>query len=112
MEYEYIKRIEKKTKQLNITVKKMLIDLGYSDSLISQWKRGSEPSMIKLQKIAEYLKMDIGYIITGNKTELSEDEKALLEKWNRLDPIEQELIQEKIDTLIEVKEKKQSKLSS
>ena len=62
---EYIRRIEKNLKAKGITAKKMLLDLGYSDSLISTWKKGSEPSAIKLMRIANYLETPVEYLLTG-----------------------------------------------
>jgi transcriptional regulator with XRE-family HTH domain len=112
MEYQFITRIENELKKQKITAKKMLLELGYSDSLITKWKKGSEPSATKLIKIAEYLNIDIGYIITGQITTLTEQEKELLNNWQELDLVEQEVIQNQINTLIQIKKKKNSKLSS
>lgn len=63
---DYIQRIESELKLRGITAKKMLLELGYSDSLISTWKKGSEPSAVKLLKIAEYLQLSTDYILKGN----------------------------------------------
>lgn len=87
MEFEYIKRIEKILKNNNLTAKKMLLELGYSDSLISSWKKGSEPSATKLLKICNYLNISIEYILTGKEginKELVEEEKELISYFRKL----------------------------
>lgn len=107
----YIIVIENSLKEKGITAKKMLLDLGYSDSMITKWKKGSEPSVVKLLKIADYLDIDIGYMLTGIKTNLTPEEENLLKMWDKLDEVEKEVIVQQIETLIKVKEKK-NKLSS
>ena len=59
-------------KKQGITAKKMLLDLGYSDNLISQWKKGSEPSAVKLGRIADYLGVSTDYLL-GTKEMTSND---------------------------------------
>ena len=66
---QYIQRIEARLKEMGITAKKMLLDLGYSDSLISQWKKGSEPSAIKLSRISAYIELSMDYILNGIERE-------------------------------------------
>ena len=104
----YIERIEKLLKNKNTNVKKMLEDLGYAHGLISNWKKGSEPSAIKLMKIAEYLNTDLNYIMYGR----IKKETEINEKWEKLDYDEKKIIEQQIDTLIAVKERKAGKLSS
>lgn len=86
-------------------------EIGLSKSSIRKWDIQS-PSIEKVVKIAEYLQVSIDYIATGKMPSLSDKEKDLLSKWNNLDQTEQEVIQSQIDTLLEVKKKKNSKLSS
>ena len=40
---QYLQVIEAKLKEKKITAKKMLSDLNYSHSLITQWKNGNTP---------------------------------------------------------------------
>ena len=107
----HIEIIEKLLKENKITAKKMLLDLGYSDSLISTWKKGSEPSAIKLKRIADYLNVTVDYILTGEEIKEKQKEK-IIEKWNKLDNDEKAVIENQIDTIIAIKERKQGKLSS
>ncbi len=107
----HIEIIEKLLKKNNLTAKKMLLDLGYSDSLISTWKKGSEPSAIKLKRIADYLNVTVDYILTGEERK-EEKLNKILEKWEKLDNDERAVIENQIDTIIAIKERKQGKLSS
>lgn len=94
---EYISIIEKSLKEKGITAKKMLLDLGYSDNLISQWKKGSEPSAIKLNRIAQYLELSLDALF-GNTVSrgLSEKEEKLVNSFEMLDETEQQIILGKI----------------
>lgn len=93
----YISVIESKLKEKGLTAKKMLLDLGYSDNLISQWKKGSEPSAIKLNRIAQYLELSLDALFENDiPSNLSEEEKKLLRKFNTLDETEQQIILGKI----------------
>lgn len=108
---QHIETIEKLLKENNLTAKKMLLDLGYSDSLISTWKKGSEPSAIKLKRIADYLNVTVDYILTGEKRK-EEKLNRIIEKWEKLDNDEKAVIENQIDTIIAIKERKQGKISS
>lgn len=79
----------------------MLLDLGYSDNLISQWKKGSEPSAIKLNRISQYLELSLDTLLGNNvPPNLSEKEKQLLNNFNSLDETEQQIILGKISELL------------
>ncbi len=108
-------RIKIQCKKIGTTTKTILelckINKGFIYDLE---KKGKTPSVDKIIKIADCLNCSTDYLLgREEKTNynLTNKEIEILKKWNKLDTIEQELIQEKIDTLIEVKEKKQSKLS-
>lgn len=111
MEIEYIKRIEKELKKNKITAKKMLLELGYSDSIISGWKKGSEPSAIKLLKICNYLNVSIEYILTGKTTienNLSKEQKELIEYFKKLTEKEQMKELARLELLAEQREEKEN----
>lgn len=76
----YIQKIENALKSRGLTAKKMLLDLGYSDNLISQWKKGSEPSAIKLHRICDYLDLSMDYVLEENITNNENDSKEVLSK--------------------------------
>lgn len=86
---DYIERIKVLIKKKNITERKMLDDLGYSKNLIISWRKGSEPSINKIIKIAEYLEVDFAYLITGDqKYNLNETEKNIIELLKKISVIE------------------------
>lgn len=59
-----IQKIQKELDIMNIKPSKMMSDLGFSSGLFSQWKSGKQkPSIVKLQKIAEYLNVSIEYLL-------------------------------------------------
>lgn len=97
----YISVIENKLKEKGLTAKKMLLDLGYSDNLISQWKKGSEPSAIKLNRIAQYLELSLDALFENEVSgSLSDNEKKLLKSFNILDETEQQIILGKISEFL------------
>lgn len=59
----FVQIIDNELKLRGITAKKMLLDLGYSDSLISQWKKGKKPSIDKIENIAMYLEVSTDYLL-------------------------------------------------
>ena len=75
---QYTQNIENELKKRKITAKKMLLDLGYADSLLSQWKKGSEPSAVKLNRIAEYLNVSTDYLL-GNTDDPTPPKKEYTE---------------------------------
>lgn len=82
---QYLQKIEKELKNKGITAKKMLLELGYSDNLISQWKKGSEPSAIKLQRICDYLGLSMDYVLKGEITnERDKKMKKILSSMNKM----------------------------
>jgi hypothetical protein len=70
---QYIQKIEQELKLRGITAKKMLLELGYSDNLISQWKKGAVPSVDRIIKIADYLDVSADYLMASDET--ASDEK-------------------------------------
>ena len=83
---EYIQFIENALADNGITAKKMLIELGYSDSLISQWKKGAEPSAIKLARIAEYLQLSLDVLLLKKEkaSSISEDAQKMVKVYMEL----------------------------
>ena len=115
---DYISRIEKILKKQKKNTKIMLEELGYSHSLINGWKKGSEPSALKLLKICEYLNTNIEYILTGkeNITErLTAEEKELIYKYRMLSEKEKMKELARLELIAEQEEEKEldnTKLSS
>lgn len=92
----------------------MLKELGISPGNTEQWKKDTLPNGKILIKLANKLNCSVDYLLEiENKEEnnLTKEEKELLKKWNKLDVTEKDFINEKINTLIEIKERKRNKLS-
>ena len=68
---QYLQVIEAKLKEKKITAKKMLSDLNYSHSLITQWKNGNTPSLDKITAIAEYLDVPVDYLLGNIEVEIT-----------------------------------------
>lgn len=83
----YLEVIDMKLKEKNITAKKMLSDLNYSHSLITQWRNGNVPSIDKIIAVAEYLNVPVSYLLGEVQAFelLSDDEQNFLENYRRLD---------------------------
>lgn len=62
-------RIESICKLQGITVAKMLEECGLKKNVIANIKNGSEPSLLKIYKIARRLDVSVDYIITGKDKE-------------------------------------------
>lgn len=84
---DYLQAIDMKLKEKNITAKKMLSDLNYSHSLITQWRKGNTPSLDKIIAVAEYLNVPVSYLLGEVQAFelLSEDEKNFLKNYRQLD---------------------------
>jgi len=89
-----IERISNLLSQNQITVSKMMKDLGFSSGLFSQWKSGMQkPSNDKLLKIAEYFGVSTDYLLTGKEgasNNIVLDDDRLIEIYNSLDDGEKE----------------------
>lgn len=58
-------KFEKLLKARGITAYKVAKDLGFNNTLFSDWKSGkSKPKVDKLKKIADYFGVSIDYLIT------------------------------------------------
>lgn len=59
-----IQIIQEELAKRNIKPSKMMAELGFSSGLFSQWKSGKQnPSMEKIQKIANYLNVSTDYLL-------------------------------------------------
>lgn len=82
-----IERITTLSSDKNISVNKALLECGFKD-FISNLRKGSIPSVDKFLIIADYFNVDVGWLLTGNKSsaiKLDELENTLLEQFNQLD---------------------------
>lgn len=84
---DYLKIINMKLKEKNISAKKMLLDLNFSHGLITQWQKGNTPSLDKITAIAEYLNVPVSYLLGEVQAYelLSDDEQNFLKNYRQLD---------------------------
>lgn len=87
---QIIEMLEKIMKDKNITAYQMEKDIGISQTTFSNWKRGRQPSVDKIQIIIPYLGVTPNEVF-GYQTEaeLNENEKELLEHFKKLPEREQ-----------------------
>ena len=100
-----VERIKIKAKIKGETLTSIERELNFSKSSIRKWDEQS-PSIDKLIKVAEYLNVTIDYLATGK------EKYEIMDKWNKLDYDEKKIIEQQIDTIIAIKERKAGKLSS
>lgn len=75
-------------------------ELGFSNGLISKWKKSS-PAPERLLKFAKYFDVSMEYLLTGEETKTesiindfptSETEKEIIRKFRRLNHDKQEMV--------------------
>lgn len=71
-----VDRIKMLCRAKNTSVTKLEVALGFGNGTIGKWKTAkSDPPIDKLQKIADYLGVSVGYLLTGeNKKPTQEGE--------------------------------------
>ena len=75
----FYERLQRLCEAKNISVTKMLKDLGLSTGSMSNWKKGQLPKGDVLILLAQYLDTSIDYLLCGNyKTGLSDYENRLI----------------------------------
>ena len=81
------------------------LKLGLSKGNTTSWKKGGNPSVEVLIQIADELNCTTDYLLTGKKTssksELSELELELLEKFNKLLDIDKGRILDRMESIFE-----------
>lgn len=79
--------------------------LGLSSSKVTAWKQGSIPKIEILQQIADYFQVTVGFLFDGKekspKSELSDLELELLEKFNRLKEVDKGRILGRMDIILD-----------
>ena len=76
--------------------------LHLSTSKVTAWKNGSIPKYEILNQIATYFGVSIGFLFDGKKnspSELSEEEKLCIDKFNLLTDIDKGKILERMDVM-------------
>lgn len=96
-------RLKEVCKLNGITVSKMLKELNMSTSSTGSWKNGMLPKGEVLKAISLYLNVSVDFLLFGDRTfmPISEDERNLLDSFNKLSDINKGKIIERINVLIE-----------
>lgn len=99
----YLQIIDQKLKEKNITAKKMLSDLNYSHSLITQWRKGNVPSLDKIIAVAEYLDVPVSYLLGEVQAfeTLADDEQNFLKNYRHLDDTCKKIAKVIIESMID-----------
>ena len=71
-----IEKINILLEERGIKATKMMRDLGFSTGLYSQWKAGSQPSLPKLRKVADYLHVPL-FAVTDSEYDFGIDSEEV-----------------------------------
>lgn len=75
--FENIKNL---CKSKNVSINKMLEDCNLSKSTVDNIKKGSMPSVDKISKIADYLKVSTDFLLTGKEKTADGSELTAVDK--------------------------------
>lgn len=94
-----IERILELMKNRNISANKLIIELGLSNSIISDWKRGkSKPSTKAVIKLADYFGVSTDYLLKGVRAPgLQPNDQQLLDKYHAAETGIQESVRKLLD---------------
>lgn len=81
---EFIETFEKLLQRDKISRNKLSKELAISASTIQSWYNGSEPSLDKAKKIADYFNVSIDTLV-GKNCDISHKEMKIIEQYRRLD---------------------------
>lgn len=74
-------------KKHNVKITPLVISLGGAKSSPTNWKNGTSPNSDIVIKLAEYFNVSTDYLLLGKESKaivLSDDERILLDSFNRL----------------------------
>lgn len=82
-------RIQEKATEKGISIKALEKEVGIGNGIIRRWNESS-PQCNKLLLVANYLQVSLEWLVTGEiNTQLTENERELLENFNILPEREQ-----------------------
>ena len=82
-------RIQEKTTEKGISIKKLEQEVGIGNGIIKRWNTSS-PQCNKILLVANYLQVSLDWLVTGkNSEELTENEKEMLKNYRMLPEREQ-----------------------
>ncbi|MDE6591515.1 MAG: helix-turn-helix domain-containing protein [Oscillospiraceae bacterium] len=99
-------QLRKACKRNGTSVTATLKEIGIGGANGTYWKNGSIPSSDIVVKLAEFLDVTTDYLLTGKETPsanegLKPEERQFIEKFNKLEPIDQGKILERMDVIYE-----------
>lgn len=98
-------RIQEKATEKGISIKALEKEVGIGNGIIKKWNTSS-PQCNKLLMVANYLHVSLDWLVTGKKnSQLSQNEKELLENFAQLPEREQIKFIGKIEEVVEQYEK-------
>ena len=81
---EFIETFEELLQRDKISRNKLSKELAISTSTIQSWYNGSEPSLDKAKKIADYFNVSIDTLV-GKNCDISHKEMKIIEHYRKLD---------------------------
>lgn len=104
-------RIKELREQFSLSQERLALEIQTSQRNIGRWENGeNEPTYSQLIKLADFFGCSVDYLIgreddfgnvsvSSSQSDLSKDEKTLLERFRKLGPFERESILVQIDAL-------------
>ena len=84
-----------------ITAYQLEKDTGIKQATFGKWKKGSQPTLDKILIILNYFQVSADELLDTNLTNLSENDKELLELFHQLPEREQIKLIGKVEELVE-----------
>ncbi len=94
---EFIEKFDELLQKNKISRNKLSKELAISTSTIQSWYNGSEPSLDKAKKIADYFNVSLDTLV-GKKSNISHKEMKIIEHYRKID----ENTKLAIDTLLKL----------
>lgn len=99
---EFIERVDVLLKKRNETRKLLTTDLGIASSTMANWStQNTTPNANIVEQIANYFNVSTDWLIKGEEfnNEVPEEDKILLEKYNKLSEENKKIVLSLIENL-------------
>ena len=97
----FIENLIKIMDERQITAYQLEKDTGIKQATFGKWKKGSQPTLDKILIILNYFQVSADELLDTNLTNLSENDKELLELFHQLPEREQIKLIGKVEELVE-----------
>ena len=98
---QFIENLIKIMDERQITAYQLEKDTGIKQATFGKWKKGSQPTLDKILIILNYFQVSADELLDTNLTNLSENDKELLELFHQLPEREQVKLIGKVEEIIE-----------